>query len=261
MSRDIWDPKLYARYAAERTRPFHDLVARIHADDPRYVVDAGCGSGALTAELARRWPHAEVLGFDSSPPMIDEARRHAGERLSFAVRDVRDPLPDEHRIDVLVSNAVLQWVPEHRELLAAWAKALRPGAWLAFQVPGNFAAPSHTLVNELCRTDRWRHRLGDLKPRDPVDDPTDYLDLLAGQGLRVDAWETTYIHVLPPGEDAVLNWIEGTALRPVLNRLAETERAAFLAECGALLRDAYPSRSYGVPFPFRRVFVVAEKTG
>src|SRR5690606_23562903 len=60
MSRDIWDPKLYARYAAERTRPFHDLVARIHADDPRYVVDAGCGSGALTAELARRWPHAEV---------------------------------------------------------------------------------------------------------------------------------------------------------------------------------------------------------
>jgi trans-aconitate 2-methyltransferase len=210
MSRDIWDPKLYARYAAERTRPFHDLVARIHADDPRYVVDAGCGSGALTAELARRWPHAEVLGFDSSPAMIDEARRHAGERLSFAVRDVRDPLPDEHRIDVLVSNAVLQWVPEHRELLA---------------------------------------------------DPTDYLDLLAGQGLRVDAWETTYIHVLPPGEDAVLNWIEGTALRPVLNRLAETERAAFLAECGALLRDAYPSRSYGVPFPFRRVFVVAEKTG
>ncbi|WP_344921477.1 trans-aconitate 2-methyltransferase [Streptosporangium oxazolinicum] len=254
MSRDMWDPLVYGRYADERSRPFFDLVSRIAAESPGHVVDAGCGTGELTAELARRWPGARVHGFDSSPAMIEKAP--AGGSLSFSVDDVTRWRP-ERPVDVIVSNAVLQWVPEHRELLPRWVEALNPGGWLAFQVPGNFDAPSHALVRELCRT-TWRDRLGDLVRPSPVDDPAAYLDLLTGLGCRVDAWETTYLHVLP-GDDAVLAWITGTALRPMLDRLHPAEATAFLADCAALLRDAYPREPYGTVFPFRRIFTVAQR--
>ncbi|GLW07278.1 trans-aconitate 2-methyltransferase [Microtetraspora sp. NBRC 13810] len=255
----MWDPEVYGRFADERSRPYFDLVARVRADHPQYVVDAGCGGGELTAALARRWPEAAVHGFDSSPAMIEKAAALATDRLTFGIGDVRDPLPAPGGgIDVIVSNAVLQWVPEHRELLPGWVSALAPGGWLAFQVPGNFDAPSHALIHDLCRTPPWRDTLGDLARETPVDDPAGYLDLLAGLGCRVDAWETTYLHLLP-GEDAVLRWVTGTALRPMLDRLGEKDAAVFLADCARALSRAYPRKSYGTAFPFRRIFVVAEK--
>lgn len=253
----MWNPEIYARYATERARPFFDLLARVQATNPAYVVDAGCGSGELTVELTRRWPQAIVHGFDSSPNMIEKARPRARERLTFTIGDVRDPLPVP--ADVIVSNAVLHWVPEHRDLLARWAGELPPGGWLAVQMPGNFDSPGHQVINRLCRSPAWRDKIGDLAPESPVGDPEEYLDLLAGQGCRVDAWETTYLHVLQ-GENPVLEWKKGTALRPLLARLDPADRPAFLDECAALLAAAYPSKPYGTPFPFRRIFVVAQKT-
>jgi trans-aconitate 2-methyltransferase len=252
----MWDPAIYGRYADERARPFYELMSRVGAKHPRYVVDAGCGPGELTAELAARWPEAEVHGFDSSPAMIAQASQVA-RGPSFAVGDVRFWRPDRS-VDVLVSNAVLHWVPEHRELLPHWVDLLSPGGWLAVQVPGNFGAPSHTLVRELCRSAKWWHRLGDLVQDAPVDEPADYLDLLAGRCRMVDVWETTYLHVLP-GEDAVLNWIKGTALRPVLDRLDERGRADFLDDAAELLAEAYPRKAYGTPFAFRRIFAIAQR--
>ncbi|WP_433515524.1 trans-aconitate 2-methyltransferase [Nonomuraea sp. CA-143628] len=256
MSRDIWDPTIYARYTDERARPFFELTARIGADNPDYVVDAGCGTGELTLELARRWPQATVEGFDASPAMITEARRH--QRQRFWVSDVTTWRPDRP-VDVLVSNAVLQWVPTHRDVLEHWVDALSPGGWLAFQVPGNFDAPSHVAIRELCAAPEWSDRLGDLNRGRPVDDPIDYVDFLSG--CRVDAWETTYVHLLQSdnGDNAVLNWISGTALRPVFDRLDPDEQKKFTAELGQRLDEVYPARPYGTPFPFRRVFVVAQK--
>ncbi|GAA3093942.1 trans-aconitate 2-methyltransferase [Streptosporangium carneum] len=255
MSRDVWDPAVYGRHAGERSRAFFDLVARIAAERPRRVVDAGCGTGELTAELARRWPGADVHGFDSSPAMIGGAV--AGDRLTFSVEDVTRWRP-EAPVDVIVSNAVLQWVPGHREVLSRWVGALAPGGWLAFQVPGNFDAPSHALVRGLCRTERWRDRLADLVREAPVGDPAEYHELLAGAGCEVDAWETTYLHVLT-GDDTVLGWITGAALRPMLDRLDSAEADAFLGDCAALLDEAYPRGPHGTLFPFRRVFAVARK--
>lgn len=254
MSRDIWDPTTYAKYADERSRPFFDLTARIAADNPDYVVDAGCGSGELTAALAVRWPQATVYGFDSSPAMITKARQYEG--LRFDVADVTLWHPDR-QIDVLVSNAVLQWVPTHRDLLERWVDALNPGGWLAFQMPGNYNAPSHTLVRELCQT-TWSDRLGDFDRPWPVAEPVDYVDQLAQIGFTVDAWETTYVHILQ-GDDAVLNWISGTALRPILDRLDDRERERFKRDLAAKLDQAYPRKPYGTPFPFRRIFVVGQK--
>src|SRR5690606_16378969 len=123
--------------------------------------------------------------------------------------------------------------------------------------PGNFDAPSHVLIRELCRT-KWRAELGDLVREAPVGTPEEYLDLLAGAGCAVDAWETTYLHVLQ-GEDAVLNWVKGTALRPMLDRLPPGRREEFLTDCARVLGEAYPRKPYGTPFPFRRIFVVAHR--
>ncbi|MEO3778649.1 trans-aconitate 2-methyltransferase [Micromonospora sp. B11E3] len=257
----MWDPATYLRYGDERSRPFHDLVARIPVERPRAVVDLGCGPGTLTATLAARWPASRIAGLDSSPEMVERAAA-LGAPVRFAVGDVRDwrPAPD---VDVLVSNAVLQWVPGHRELLTRWAAELPAGACLAVQVPGNFAAPSHRALREVAGDGPWAAELTPLLREAPVDDAVGYAALLAGAGCAVDAWETTYVHLLPAPADAdhpVLSWMEGTALRPVRAALDRARWADFRAELGVRLAAAYPVRGGRVYFPFRRVFVVA-RTG
>ena len=261
----MWDPLQYLSFADERSRPFFDLAGRVRATDPAYVVDLGCGPGQLTATLATRWPKAEVVGIDSSAEMIgaadrllaDRAAAGAAGQLTFRIGDVTDWAPDRP-VDVIVSNAVLQWVPGHMQLLPQWAGDLAPGGWLAFQLPGNFDQPSHTILRELAAADRWRDQLTGVQLNRQAGDPEGYLDLLAARGLEVDAWETTYLHVLA-GPDPVTEWYKGSGLRPVLSRLGEADAAEFLAAYGARARTAYPAAGYGTALPFRRVFVVAHK--
>ncbi|HKF75212.1 MAG TPA: trans-aconitate 2-methyltransferase [Candidatus Dormibacteraeota bacterium] len=254
-----WDPEQYLRYHDERSRPFGELVARIGATRPGYVVDMGCGTAELTATLLDRWPGALVEGVDSSQEMISAAAApDRPDRLRLTLCDAREWLPGRP-VDVLLSNAMLQWLPEHVDLLGRWVGSLAPGAWLAFQVPGNDRSPSHVILKELCRSPHWRGRVGDTVRDTRVLEPEGYLERLAGLGCAVDAWETTYLHLLA-GPDPVLEWVKGSALRPVLDRLtAAEERDAFLAEYAAALRAAYPAHPYGTVLPFRRLFVVARR--
>jgi trans-aconitate 2-methyltransferase len=253
-----WDPAQYDRYADERGRPFAELMSRVRVENPWRVVDIGCGPGSLTRSLSVRWPDAWVTGIDSSPDMIDAARPlTVPGRVEFVEADLRDWHPDSP-VNVVVSNAVLQWVPGHLELIAGIAGWLAPGGAFAFQVPDNFGEPSHMIVRDLRLSDRWRDRLGEDADRGAgVERPTTYLSGLVDAGFEPDVWQTTYLHVLP-GEDAVLEWIKGTALRPVLNALADDQDATaeFLAECGEQLRAAYPQTPQGTVFPFRRTFAV-----
>ena len=259
----MWDPAQYLHFAGERSRPFYDLAGRIGAAAPGWVVDQGCGPGQLTASLAERWPVARVTGIDSSAEMISAAQQaDYGEsarsgRLAFAVGDVTDWKP-ERPADVIISNAVLQWVPGHLELLPRWAGYLADGGWLAFQVPGNFDQPSHAVLRELAASDQWRGKLAGVQLNRQAGDPEQYLDLLAGEGLRVDAWETTYLHVLQ-GPDPVTDWYRGTGLRPVLTALDSADAEEFTRQYGERIRVAYPAAAYGTVLPFRRVFVVAHK--
>jgi trans-aconitate 2-methyltransferase len=267
-----WDPAQYTRYADERGRPFLDLLARVGAHAPRRVVDLGCGPGNLTALLRERWPSAIVEGLDSSPEMIERARTDVP-GVQFAVGDVRTwTMPAD--CDVLISNATLQWVPEHRELLRSWADALPSGGWLAMQVPGNFDAPSHQLMRSLATSPRWAPLVGDVLRHDVVATPAGYAAVLLDAGLEVDVWETTYLHLLQ-GEDPVLEWVRGTGLRPILAALSASPHGAtsfdaeiwsadggsgrFEREYAALLREAYPPTAHGTLFEFRRIFAVAHK--
>lgn len=248
-----WDPALYLDFDDHRSRPFHDLLTRVGAVEPRRVVDLGCGPGHLTPALSARWPGAQVAAFDSSAEMVAAARERG---IEAELADARDwaPAPDT---DVVITNAVLQWVPEHPALLPRWLDALPPGAWFALQVPGNLDAPSHASVRELLDEPRWRG-LTDLRDGTAVLDPAGYADLLAG-AAAVDAWETTYLQRLT-GEDPVLAWISSTALRPVRDALPEADYRAFRAELAPRLRTAYPARPDGSTwFPFRRIFAVARR--
>ncbi|MFC7623553.1 trans-aconitate 2-methyltransferase [Microlunatus sp. GCM10028923] len=253
----VWNPSVYLQFADQRSRPFFDLVGQVGADNPRTVVDLGCGPGQLTASLAERWPSATVTGVDSSPEMIEQAQAYASERVSFAVGDLRDWQPDG-TVDVIVSNATLQWIPEHRTLLPILIDRLTDDGWLAFQVPGNFDQPSHVLLYELARDPRFARWTEGTELRTVIG-AADYLAELAGPGREVDAWETTYLHVLE-GPDPVFRWISGTGARPVLQSLPEPLRAEFVAEYQALLREAYPAQEHGTVLPFRRVFVVVRRT-
>ena len=256
----MWDAGQYLRFGGERARPFFDLVAQVGAASPGYVADLGCGPGNLTAALARRWPGATVAGVDNSPEMIAAARDAAGDgpaNLEFALGDVREWRP-ERPVDVLVCNAVLQWVPGHDELLVRWAGLLAPGGWLAFQLPGNFDQPSHAIVREMAASARWRRLLADAELNRQAGDPAEYAELLALPGYEVDAWETSYLHILP-GENPVLEWTKGTTLRPVLAALGEEQAASFLREYGERLRQVYNHRPFGTMFPFRRVFTVLHR--
>jgi trans-aconitate 2-methyltransferase len=252
VTRTSWDPALYLGFDDHRSRPFLDLLARVGAGEPRRVVDLGCGPGHLTGLLARRWPGAAVTALDSSPEMVAAARERG---VDAALADVADwsPSPDT---DVVITNAVLQWVPSHPALLTRWLQALPGGAWFAMQVPGNFGAPSHALVRELLAEPRWRGGVA-LRGEETVPEPAEYAELLAGAGAEVDAWETTYLHRLT-GADPVLRWIGATALRPVRDALAPDDYAAFEADLAPRLREAYPERADGSTwFPFRRIFAVA----
>jgi trans-aconitate 2-methyltransferase len=247
-----WDPDRYLTYADERGRPFVELLARVAVARPSTVVDLGCGPGNLTRLLAERWPAARVLGVDSSPEMVAAGRDLP--RVELAVGDLRTWEPSAP-VDVLVSNATLQWVPGHLELLPRLVGHVAPGGWFAFQVPGNFDEPSHTIRRDLAAEEPYAAQTADVAVPDAHDAAT-YLDALVRLGCEVDAWETTYLHVLT-GEDPVFTWISGTAARPTLQALPDDLRPQFEAELKRRLRDAYPAGPAGVVLPFRRVFVVA----
>ncbi|HEY9566028.1 MAG TPA: methyltransferase domain-containing protein [Nocardioides sp.] len=248
-----WDPTHYLTYADERGRPFFDLLARVGAVRPRTVADLGCGPGNLTVALAARWPGAQILGLDSSPEMIRAAPH--GQGVDFEVRDLRSWIADADPVDVVVSNATLQWVEAHLDLLPQLAA--RAGQWLAFQVPGNFDEPSHTIRTDLASRPEFAVHLNEVAVPSSHD-PADYHRALAPLGFEVDAWETTYLHVLH-GPDAVFDWVSSTGARPTIEALPAGLREEFVDEFRARLRDAYPEGEGGVLLPFRRIFVVAHR--
>ncbi len=254
-----WDPDRYLAHADERARPFAELVARVAAEDPREVVDLGCGPGHLTAQLARRWPGARVVGVDADPAMVARARADAPAGVEVVEADLRGWEPDRP-VDVVVSNATLQWVPGHLDLLPRLVGQVRPGGWLALQVPGNHDQPSHTVRDALAAEPAYAMFTAGVA-RPAAHDPATYWGALTALGCEVDAWETTYTHVLR-GEDPVLSWVLGTGARPTVEALPDDLRPGFEAELGRRLAAAYPPvpGPDGEPvvlLPFRRVFAVA----
>ena len=252
----IWDPSRYLQFADDRSRPFVDLVARIEGE-PRSIVDLGCGPGHLTEVLRARWPAAAIHGVDSSPEMIDRATAGGdGDSATYELADVSTWSP-QRPVDLMISNALLQWVPDQLAVVERLAAHVAPGGTFALQVPRNYDAPSHTLLRDIAASMPFaEHTAGIVADRGT--DPVSYLDLFVSLGWTVDLWETTYFHVLS-GPDAVFDWVSGTGARPYLQALPDDLRDGFVDTYRAALHVSYPAGPAGAIFPFRRTFVVARR--
>ena len=252
-----WDPGKYLEFAAPRLRPALDLLGRVPLQTPATIYDLGCGAGNVTRLLAERWPAAAVTGVDGSPAMLATARA-AVPAVTWLEADLatwRPPRP----ADLLFSNAALHWLDGHERLFPRLVADLASGGVLAVQMPRNHGAPSHTEMVAAAEAGPWRERLTPLLRARPVAEPAVYHDILAPHVSRLDVWETEYLHALE-GQNPVVEWTRGSALKPLLDALAEPERSGFLAEYSRRIARAYPPRPGGrTLFPFRRLFIVATR--
>ena len=250
-----WSPSTYLAFADERTRPAADLLARVPSDNPVRVADLGCGPGNSTGLLVQRWPQTKIEGIDSSPQMIEAAKK-SGVAADFTLADLASWKPAAS-YDVIFSNATYQWLPDHRALLPRLMGFVAKDGVFAFQVPNNQYSPSHTLMRDVAAQGPWAEKLANVRGIF-VEKVQTYFDILAPHAASLDIWTTEYLHVLD-GEDAVFKWVSGTGLRPFLDALNEDERAAFTREYKARLNVAYPRRADGKTlFPFSRLFAVAK---
>jgi trans-aconitate 2-methyltransferase len=251
-----WNPTTYLAFADERTRPAGELLARVPGEAPARVIDLGCGPGNSTGLLRARWPDAQLEGLDSSPDMLEQARK-SGVEADWLLADVASWRANA-LYDVVFSNATFQWLGDHPVLLPQLIQAVKPGGTFAFQVPHNMDAPSHVLMREIASRGPWAAKLANVREVSVLI-PQSYHAILKPHAAAVDIWETEYLHVLS-GEDAVYHWVSGTGLRPFVQALAAEERDAFIAGYKARLSEAYPRQPDGTTlFPFKRLFAVARR--
>jgi trans-aconitate 2-methyltransferase len=255
----MWDAGEYLKFSEERSRPSADLLAQVQKAEANFIADLGCGTGSLTRTLAERWPSARVVGVDSSPEMLAQAvPLTVPGRLEFVRADLAHWSPGEP-VDLLVSNAALQWVSDHDAVLSRLVGMLTATGTLAAQMPNRFQTPTQMAVEETAVDPRWASSLkGVGLHRESVLPISWYVHRLHDLGFRVNAWETTYIHVLS-GENPVLEWLKGTALRPLLGRLGQEEGSEFLRALGSRLKAAYPARGNVTLFSMPRLFFVASR--
>ena len=254
-----WSARQYVAFENERTRPVRDLLAAVPTRNVHVAVDIGCGPGNSTELLRARFPNATVAGLDGSADMLDAARKRLPD-VRFDEVDIAswtDPGP----FDVILANAVLQWLPDHAQLLPALVGKLASQGSLAVQMPDNLDEPAHVLMREAAANGPWSAKLeGVAARRAPRYGPRWYYELLQPLCGSVHVWTTTYHHRLEGGAQGVVEWFKGSGLRPFLDPLDEAERVAYLDRYTRAVEQAYPPLADGaVLLPFPRLFIVATR--
>src|SRR5262245_2886874 len=255
-----WSAAQYVKFEQERSRPVRDLLDRIPNKRVARAVDIGCGPGNSTELLQRRFPDAVTTGIDSSSDMIAAARRRLP-CIRFDIQDVATWGGFDDPVDVILANAVLQWVPDHASLLPSLIAKLSPGGSLAVQVPANLDEPAPRLIREIAANGPWSQRLAESSIARTVRHTAEwYYRTLRDQGVAADLWMTTYYHPLPVGPDAIVEWFKGSGLRPYLEPLDASERSAFLTEYRHAVAQAYPTMPDDtVLLAFPRLFFIATR--
>ena len=248
-----WNPTLYLQFGAERSRPAAELLARVQLNDIASAIDLGCGPGNSTELLHYRWPNANITGIDSSPSMLEEARKRLP-TCHFIEHDIRHFQP-ETPPDVIYANASLQWISGHDTLLPHLVSLLKNNGFLAVQMPYNWDEPSHVLMREVAQEQRHPNR-----GRDPLPSVHAYYDILSHAGCEVDIWRTTYYHKMD-SHQAIIDWVSATGLRPWIQDLDEQGKQLYLARYHQRLQECYPKQADGkILLAFPRLFMVAQRT-
>ena len=254
-----WNPEQYHRFANERTQPFIDLLGLVRTDRPvERAVDLGCGSGELTSLAADTLGVSTFVGVDSSAAMLAATTAHEREGLRFEHGDIAVWTGDRDH-ELVLANASLQWVADHRDVLRRWSAALVPGGQLAVQVPANAGQPSHTVAAEVAARPHFAAEFGaEGPPADPVAanvlEPEQYASLLhelgfAEQHVRLQV----YPHLLA-NSSAVVQWVRGTTLTRFQKVMSAEAFDRFLVEYEARLLEVI-GRHEPYFFPFRRILM------
>lgn len=252
-----WNPEAYLQFEEQRTRPVHELLARVPLEAPGLIFDLGCGPGNSTAVLAARWPAARLVGLDNSLEMLAQARKRVP-GAGWLHADIATWQP-EQMADLIIANASLHWVPEPEATVRRLFSRVSPSGVLAFQVPANLDGPPNSLIDQALRESDLINRIDRSRFPRHVLAPAAYYRTLSLAARSVDIWDTEYLQVLD-GEDAVFDWIKGTSLVSILAVLNESEGQQFVAALRVLMRAAYPREVCGMTLmPFRRRFVVARR--
>lgn len=253
-----WNAEQYAKFIKERTLPSIDLANKINLENPREIIDIGCGPGNSTRVLKDRFPDAHIVGADYSQNMIDKAKSQ-NDGIDFMLFDANNDFPLlNKKFDVVFSNACIQWIPNHRELIKNMMGVLNDGGVLAVQTPMNYKEPIHRIISELSTGGKWKNKFD--SPRIFYNlTQSEYFDLLSEISSDFSVWETVYCHRMPSHE-SIMDWYKGTGLRPYLEALSEEDAIEFEKDVYEEVVRAYPIQANGeIIFRFPRFFFTAVK--
>ena len=250
-----WNSEQYLKFQNQRTQPAIDLAKRIEINNPKNILDVGCGPGNSTKVLKNVFPNAHILGIDSSENMIKKAREVYSD-IAFKVMDITSENQDLENFDIIFSNACLQWIPNHRDFIPRLFSKLSKGGVLAVQIPMNFQEKLFTIMNETINEDKWDFSSMSVEPNETLKQE-EYFDILSSLTDHFDIWETVYYHNMP-SIDAMVEWIKGTRLRPYLDALNRNDAEKFINEITEKASRAYNRQENGeFIFKFRRFFFLA----
>lgn len=252
-----WNSEQYLKFKKQRTRPSIDLAASIRIENPRNIIDIGCGPGNSTEVLQKRFPNANIVGIDSSQDMIAKAKSQHSE-IEFTCCDVNELFGKGNKYDVVFSNACIQWIPDHKTLLKNLMTLLKDDGVLAVQVPYNFNQPIHRIISSISSSEKWKNCFDNPRKQFLLNE-SEYYDLLAEISSDFEMWLTTYYHRMKSHND-IIEWYRGTGLRPYLEQLQGDKKIEFESEVAEQVRLAYPKQKNGdIIFRFPRLFFTATK--
>lgn len=253
-----WKSEQYLKFASERTQPALDLAARINVSEPKKIIDIGCGPGNSTRVLKNKFPQAEVLGVDFSPNMVERAAKDNPD-LRFEIFDAsKDFGKISEKYDVVFSNACIQWVPNHSELIKNMMNILADGGMLAVQLPLNFREPIHRIIAETAAEDKWKNKFANPRIFYTLT-VEEYFDILGENTTDFEIWQTVYMHRMP-SHQSIIEWYRGTGLKPYLDALDAADSAEFEKEIYDKIEQEYPVRKNSeIIFNFPRLFFTARK--
>ena len=256
MAKNDWNPDLYLKFNRERSQPSIDLVKRIKSDSPSKIIDIGCGPGNSTQILVQRWPDSVITGIDNSPAMIEKAQKDYPNQNWILLDAEKDEFPDTY--DIVFSNATIQWIPNHTELLKKLYDILTKKGLIAIQIPQFWNMLLGKAIGNIAKDRRWNSVTRGVTESFTMHNYSFYFDQLSLMFNEIDMWETYYMHIMD-SHFSILEMIRSTGLKPYLDKLdSDKDKEDFEAQVLKQIRSDYPQQKNGkVIFPFRRLFFIA----
>lgn len=253
-----WNPELYLQFSKERGKPIIDLINSLEEFNPQKIADIGCGPGNSTQKLIDNWPESDVVGFDSSPKMIEKAKNDVKD-ASFEIRKIVSGEPFGS-FDLVFSNAAIQWIPDHEGLFESFYRSLNIKGRVAIQLPMFYDMPLGIIIKNVAESPRWNSKLREVVNSKYMHKYTRYYNILSNTGFKnINMWQTTYYHVFP-SHDTIYEMISGTGLRPYLDKLNKEELEDFIKLVKEEIESNYMEQDNGnVILPFIRLFLTGER--